>query len=89
MRHLLGVASAAPATVRARLSVNLPSASGREDWWPVRLARGPGTPPEWVADPIFGKSNLIFNLARADGLIRIEPDATGLNAGERVDVFPI
>jgi molybdopterin molybdotransferase len=39
------------------------------------------------ADPIFGKSNLIFTLAAADGLLRIPPDATGLSAGETVEVY--
>ena len=41
------------------------------------------------ADPIFGKSNLIFTLAAADGLLRIPPDATGLSAGETVEVVLI
>jgi molybdopterin molybdotransferase len=41
------------------------------------------------ANPIFGKSNLIFTLASADGLLRISPDATGLSAGETVEVFLI
>jgi molybdopterin molybdotransferase len=39
-----------------------------------------------LAEPVFGKSNLIFSLARADGLIRIPADATGLPAGEMVTV---
>jgi molybdopterin molybdotransferase len=34
------------------------------------------------AEPIFGKSNLIFTLARADGLLHIAPEATGINSGE-------
>lgn len=79
----------------ARLSVNLASQAGREDWWPVRLRRvGKESLPspferegEWIAEPIFGKSNLIFTLAAADGLLRIPPDATGLSAGERVEVL--
>jgi molybdopterin biosynthesis enzyme len=29
---------------------------------------------------------LIFTLARADGLVRIPPDANGLSAGENVEV---
>jgi molybdopterin molybdotransferase len=41
---------------------------------------------KWAAEPIFGKSNLIFTLAAADGLLRIPPDATGLSAGEMVEV---
>src|SRR6185503_17291139 len=42
---------------------------------------------EFQAEPIFGKSNLIFTLASADGLLRIDPDATGLSAGEIVEVY--
>lgn len=29
----------------------------------------------FIADPILGKSNLIFSLAAADGLFKIPPDA--------------
>jgi molybdopterin molybdotransferase len=70
--------------VRARLSLNLPSQAGREDWIPVRIA---SEEDGYVAEPVFGKSNLIFTLARADGLVRIPPAATGLSAGEEVDVL--
>ena len=66
----------------ARLTLNLPSQAGREDWWPVRLRMESG---QYQADPIFGKSNLIFSLAAADGLLRIPPDATGLTAGELLE----
>ena len=43
----------------------------------------------WDAEPIFGKSNLIFTLAVADGLLRIPPDATGFGAGDVVEVMLI
>jgi molybdopterin molybdotransferase len=72
------------ASVPARLGLNLASQAGREDWIPVRLA---GEPGNYQAEPVFGKSNLIFSLARADGLVCIPADATGLAAGERVDVY--
>jgi molybdopterin molybdotransferase len=93
IEKLLGALPRPKATVRARLTVNLPSQAGREDWWPVRLlfpsptenAQSEGI----LADPIFGKSNLIFTLASADGLLRIAPDATGLSAGEMVEVLLI
>lgn len=79
--------------VSARLTVNLPSQAGREDWWPVKLFRpersGAQSKDNYLADPIFGKSNLIFTLAAADGLLRIHPDATGLSAGETVEVMLI
>jgi molybdopterin molybdotransferase len=71
-------------TVRARLTVNLASQTGREDWQPVKLIFSNNN---WVAEPIFGKSNLIFTLAAADGLIKIHADANGVSAGEIVDVY--
>jgi molybdopterin molybdotransferase len=72
--------------VTAQLSLNLPSQAGREDWVAVRLQR---TVAGYQADPVFGKSNLIFTLVRADGLVRIPPAATGLSAGEIVEVMLI
>ncbi|MBN1453293.1 MAG: hypothetical protein JW963_19925, partial [Anaerolineales bacterium] len=48
---------------------------------------GRGEGPNYLAEPIFGKSNLIFTLAAADGLLRVPPDATGLSAGEMVEVI--
>jgi molybdopterin molybdotransferase len=70
-------------SVRARLTINIPSQAGREDWIPVRLLE---TASGMTAEPLFGKSNLIFTLVRADGLLTIPPDVTGLSAGEIVDV---
>jgi molybdopterin molybdotransferase len=70
----------------ARLALNVPSQAGREDWVAVRLVQKES---EIIAEPIFGKSNLIFTLVRADGLVRIPPAATGLEAGERVEVILI
>ena len=72
--------------VMAKLSLNLASQAGREDWIAVCLVRGE---EGYTARPVFGKSNLIFTLIRADGLIRIPPESTGLNAGETVQVFLI
>ncbi len=84
IEKLLGLRPAPrPPSVLARLTLNLPSQAGREDWVPVRLVHREG---ETLAEPVFGKSNLIFTLARADGLVRIPPDATGLETGERVEV---
>lgn len=91
IEKLLGLRPVPKATVLARLTVNLASQAGREDWWPVRLLPSPsriGTGGEaFDAEPVFGKSNLIFTLAAADGLLRIPPDATGLSSGEVVEVM--
>jgi len=90
IEKLLGALPRPKPTVLARLTVNLPSQAGREDWWPVKLI---GTRNSELgnldAEPIFGKSNLIFTLAFADGLLRISPDATGLSAGKTVEVLLI
>ena len=81
---LIGRQSSRPRSrIAARLAVNLGSQAGREDWIPVRLVASAGG---FLADPIFYKSNLIFSLARADGLVHIPADANGLPVGELVDV---
>jgi molybdopterin molybdotransferase len=93
IEKLLGALPKPKATVLAKLTVNLPSQAGREDWIPVKLLRSERSAAqsksEYLAEPIFGKSNLIFTLAAADGLLRIHPDATGLSAGEVVEVLLI
>jgi molybdopterin molybdotransferase len=90
IEKLLGVLPKPKATVMARLTINLASQAGREDWWPVKLIESHSSKTvHYEADPIFGKSNLIFTLAAADGLLRIPPDATGLSAGEDVEVMLI
>ena len=100
---LLGLPTDKPhASVMARLTVNIASQAGREDWIPVKLTpfRLPpnsknlgeekeGGEGKWNAEPIFGKSNLIFTLAAADGLLRIPLDVTGVSAGEVVEVMLI
>ena len=42
IEKLLGALPKPKATVMARLTVNLPSQAGREDWWPVKLS------PSWA-----------------------------------------
>ena len=38
------------------------------------------------AEPVFGKSNLIYTLIRADGVVVVPLDQGGLYAGEEVPV---
>ena len=84
IKHLLGVEQAEPeAKLFAKLSINLNSQAGREDYVPVQLHR---EEDHWIAEPVFGRSNLIFTLVRAGGLIRIPPQVTGLPAGSEVIV---
>ncbi len=72
------------ARVQARLTINLPSQAGREDYVPVRLIE---THEGYLAEPIFYKSNLIFSLVRADGVLCIPADATGLGLGATAEVW--
>jgi molybdopterin molybdotransferase len=67
----------------ARLTRNLASAPGREDYVPARLLQREG---DWWAEPVFGKSNLIFTLVNADGMLKIPLDANGVSQGDRVEV---
>lgn len=73
------------ATVKARMSTNISSLAGREDYLPVALHR---IGPELVATPVYGRSNLIFTLIRADGLVIIPAEATGIDTGTQVEVIP-
>lgn len=92
VRRMLGVAPSADQlgderTIEARLTANVASRPGREDYVPVRLERdGDGA---WQATPVFGKSTLIFTLVRADGLLVIPLDLAGIAAGSLGRVIPM
>ncbi len=69
--------------VRARVARNVAATPGREDRVAAKLIERDG---ELWAEPIFGKSNLIYTLVRADGTFVIPLDSAGLMAGEWVKV---
>lgn len=71
-------------TVRARLSQNVASQPGREDYVRVTVAEHDGGR---IAAPLAGKSGAIFNLIKADGLVRIPASAEGLDEGTEVEVM--
>lgn len=83
IRRILGEQPPAIASVRAALTAHIPSSSGREDTVPVRLIARDG---KFDAEPLFGKSTLIFTLARADGVVAVPLNSTGLKAGSMVEV---
>jgi molybdopterin molybdotransferase len=70
----------------AQLTHNLAGQAGREDWIPVQLEK---TATGWLATPVHGASNLIFTLVRANGVMHIPSAATGLHAGEWVEVYDL
>jgi molybdopterin molybdotransferase len=95
VEKLLGMRGLRPRpSVLARLNVNVPSIAGREDWIAVKLFKNRNYESgndemQYQAEPVFGKSSLIFSLATADGLICIPSDLTGMSAGEKIDVVLI
>lgn len=87
VHKLLGLQTSPLEPLRmAKLSINLASQSGREDWVAVRLIEGD---EGFSAEPIFGQSNLIFTLVQASGLVRIPAHRNGLSAGEEVLVHSL
>jgi len=82
--RFLGQPPPAPATIKASLSQRVASVSGREDWVPVKLSGS--ADGRTMAEPIFGKSNLIFTLIYADGLLSVPLNTGGYDAGSLVDV---
>ena len=67
-------------TLQARLTENIPSARGREDYVRVRVREGEAT-------PVFGKSGLLNTLVQSEGLVRIPASSEGFEAGEDVEVI--
>jgi molybdopterin molybdotransferase len=83
LRRLQGASLAGHKRVQAKLTHNIASVPGREDYVQVKLIEREG---EWWADPVFGKSNLIYTLVKADGMLRVPLDSNGLHEGERIEV---
>ena len=75
--------SGAPLPTRqttARITENVSSNHGREEFVCVRLTDG-------MAAPVYGKSGIISQLTASDGYIRIPRDSEGLAAGKSVTVY--
>jgi molybdopterin molybdotransferase len=71
-------------TVEARLTRNVESVTGREDYIRVKLqTEGDG----WTAEPLFGKSGLLSTLVEADGLVKVARNLEGLYQGQTVEVM--
>jgi len=66
--------------VRARLTQNVPSARGRENYVRVSVRDGEAT-------PVFGKSGLLNTLVQSEGLVRVPASSEGLEVGEEVEVI--
>lgn len=83
IRRLLGAPEPRVQQVSARLARNLASTTGREDVVQVRLET---RDDELWAVPVLGKSNLIYTLVRAEGIVRVPLDSNGIPQGAWVVV---
>lgn len=83
IERALGMRPPHLATLRAALTSNIASTTGREDTLPVRLIERDGA---LFAEPVFGKSNLIFTLVNADGTVHVPLNSGGIPAGTTVEV---
>lgn len=83
IRHMLGTGHVEPVEVVAKLGRAVASVNGREDYVQVQVGMRAG---ELWAEPLFGKSNSIFTMVHANGVICIPLNATGLEAGSSVMV---
>jgi molybdopterin molybdotransferase len=71
-------------TIRAALTTNIDSPSGREDYVRVTLLERDG---RVYAAPLPNKSGAIFTLVKADGMVRVGLNQEGIEEGEIVDVI--
>jgi molybdopterin molybdotransferase len=70
-----------------RLTVNIPSAYGIEEYVRVRVERREGLTP--LVTPIFAKSAVISNLSKADGYVVVPEGQEGIEVGVEVEVLPL
>jgi len=83
IRLLLGATAPPQQQLQAKLARNVASTTGREDYVQVRLERRDDG--LWAV-PVFGKSNLIYTLVNAEGVVKVSLDSNGIRAGEWVTV---
>lgn len=67
----------------ARITRNIASAPGRDDFISVKLHKKDG---QYWAEPIFGRSGIVSVMAEADGIVPIPAEVSGLYAGDEIEV---
>ncbi|MFO7801973.1 MAG: molybdopterin molybdotransferase MoeA [Desulfovermiculus sp.] len=89
LRHLGGQVHAfqddGKARITARVSRNISSPQGREDYVRVKIVQDPETGVQ--AEPILAKSGLLRSLLQADGLLPIPAQSEGVMAGDAQEVW--
>lgn len=83
IRAMLGANERGLHCLKARLTRNIASTTGREDYVQVTLEQRDGM---YWATPVAGKPNQIFTMVRANGVVCVPLNANGLSAGDWVEV---
>jgi putative molybdopterin biosynthesis protein len=82
--HMLqGIEAPEPETIRARLSRQVASTLGMEEFLRVKVGQ---VGEQIIASPVSRGAGVLMSLVRADGFIRIPPMIEGLAAGSEVTV---
>ena len=79
--RLQGLMLSAPDTITARLSRQLASGLGQEEFVRVKLGRVSG---KMIATPVTRGAGALMSLVRADGIIRVPAQIEGFGAGQEV-----
>lgn len=85
IKNILGSVSQIISPPKAILTKDIPSTNGREEHVPVKLFNSQSG--NLMADPIFGKSNLIYTLIKSDGIVVVPINKSGIYSGDIVDVL--
>ena len=85
IKNMLGSVSQIISPPKAILTKDIPSTNGREEHVPVKLFNSQSG--NLMADPIFGKSNLIYTLIKSDGIVVVPINKSGIYSGDIVDVL--
>jgi putative molybdopterin biosynthesis protein len=80
---LLGLKSPKPETIRAKLSRQVASTLGQEEFIRVKLGSVSGN---LIATPVTRGAGALMSLARADGIIRVPAQSEGIAAAQDVTV---
>ena len=73
-------------TIRAKLTRNVASTQGRQDFVRIRLVK---KEDKFFAEPVLGKSGLIKTMVQADGLLEIGENVEGIEKDSIVNIIPL
>lgn len=78
-----GIEAKAPKTVRAKISRQVASTLGQEEFLRLKIGK---VGDQFIANPVSRGAGIIMSLVRADGLVRIPAMSEGIGAGAEIDI---